>query len=418
MATFKLAVQIVGGKKLAFNVRPSTTLDDLKGLINGKQGIAASSQYFVLNDELLPGSNVTLSSCNVQPNSTLYLLVLDEPPLPVPEPNTIELFVRVSGATRSIHVPPNASIKHLKEVVAELTTMTPDEVGFIYNGRSFDYDKTLADYNIKEGALIHLYRRLRGGKPVVLFYPPTTGVHAGKPVSSVVTVALHTACCFTTLLPRPTTTSTDGQTITWEALVAPASSHADSSSEWVSADVEAAGRKHSYLFWEFENKTGAAAEAAEEVSRTVGVDSLAAHPDSTFLVDAVRFGDWCHDVLGGLLGLGVRECDDFATFWAGRVLGAAGSLLVARVVPEAELARVARLDVSATSDAGSVPVLVRRVYVTMLVCQKLPAVLEQHQHRFLRTTTELPAELRSTFPLVRRTDALTVVEWGGILLSL
>ena len=108
---------------------------------------------------------------------------------------------------------------------------------------------------------------------------------------------------------------------------------------------------------------------------------------------------------------------DFATFWAGRVQDEGGSLLVARVVPEDDLAKVARLDVTGTSDAGSVPVLVRRVYVTMAVCKQLPHELEQHQHRLLRDTTVLPAELCGAFPLVRRSDALTVVEWGGTEVS-
>ena len=178
-----------------------------------------------------------------------------------------------------------------------------------------------------------------------------------------------------------------------------------------SADIEVYGRKHSYLFWEFENKP-----VSDEVSKLVGLGSLIDHPESSFLVDTEHFDEWSHDVLGGLLGLSVRECDDFATFWAGSVQKQAGSIMVARIVPEETLAKVASLNVTTSTP---VPVHIRRVYVTMLVCKQLPPELERNKDKMLRTTSELPAELRDcggVFPITHNPDALTVIEWGGMFL--
>ena len=86
----------------------------------------------------------------------------------------------------------------------------------------------------------------------------------------------------------------------------------------VEQDMVSVGqRQHSYLFWEFENNNTTSSSsddkdkedkaAADEVSRLVGLESLVQHADSAYLVDAARFGEWCHEVLGVLMGLGVRH---------------------------------------------------------------------------------------------------------------
>ena len=75
-------------------------------------------------------------------------------------------------------------------------------------------------------------------------------------------VTLHDGCHFTTLLPKPKH-SVDGHSVTWNAIVERhpglTSGH-ESTTEATTTDpyerpahVGVNGRKHSYLFWEFEN---------------------------------------------------------------------------------------------------------------------------------------------------------------------
>ena len=338
----------------------------------------------------------------------------------------MQIFIqRLNGHKLFLDVEPGDTVEHLKKLIEDKEGILVDEQRLVFAGKQLEDGRTLADCGITEGSMLQIVLRLRGGKPVILFHAPTAGKHAGAAINTTTTVTLHRGCHFTTLLPPPTATTTgtkEEQKIVWEARV--------------EQDMVRVGqRQHSYLFWEFENNTTSSSDdkdkedkaAADEVSRLVGLESLVQHADSAYLVDAGRFGEWCHEVLGVLMGLGVRECDDFATFWAGRIHGA--SAIVARVVPEDTLDKVARLDVvgvpittstdsSSSSKDEGVAVVVRRVYVTMLVVRdKLPAVLEAHKHKLRRDTSTLPDEVCGHFPIERDGTALFVLEWGGMLLD-
>ena len=271
---------------------------------------------------------------------------------------------------------------------------------------------------------------------MILFFSPTSGPHANtKSFVTTTSVTLHTGCNFTTLLPRPKH-SVDGHTVTWNAILERphdvSFDHPPSSSETREREregderpghVRVNGRKHSYLFWEFENDGKADTETTDEVSRLVGYRSLLDHVDSLYVVKSMdEYEDWCDTVLG-MIGLGVRERDDFATYWA-RMIEESGPFVILRVVPEDELSKCARLCVdahSADGDAGAVPVSVRikRVYVTMLATKKLPKDFEEHKDRLCCDWHRgLPKELGDCYPIVKTPESLMVIEWGGVLLTL
>ena len=276
---------------------------------------------------------------------------------------------------------------------------------------------------------------------MILFFPPTSGPHAKtKSFATTTSVTLHNGCNFTTLLPRPKH-SVDGHTVTWNAILErphgvsfhhPSSETVETTETTATTeregderpgDVRVNGRKHSYLFWEFENDGKADTETTDEVSRLVGYRSLLDHVDSLYVVKSMdEYEDWCDTVLG-MIGLGVRERDDFATYWA-RMIEESGPFVILRVVPEDELSKCARLCVdahSADGDAGAVPVSVRikRVYVTMLATKKLPKDFEEHKDRLCCDWHRpLPKELGDCYPIVKTPESLMVIEWGGVLLTL
>ena len=270
---------------------------------------------------------------------------------------------------------------------------------------------------------------------MILFFPPTSGPHAKtKSFVTTTSVTLHNGCNFTTLLPRPKH-SVDGHTVTWNAILerpdGASFDHPSSASSTREREGEGDerpghvivnGRKHSYLFWEFENDGKADTETTDEVSRLVGYRSLLDHVDSLYVVKSMdEYEDWCDTVLG-MIGLGVRERDDFATYWA-RMIEESGPFVILRVVPEDELSKCARLCVDAHSadddGDGPVEVRIRRVYVTMLATKKLPKDFEEHKDRLCCDWHRgLPKELGDCYPIVKTPESLMVIEWGGVLLTL
>ena len=326
-----------------------------------------------------------------------------------------QIFVNsYTGDKMTFTVHENWTIEMLNSLIYERTGMLCEQQRLISQGKQWMPEQTFAECKLVEHETLNLVPRLSGGKPVILFYPPTAGPHAAtRAFETITSVTLHAGCRFTTLMPRPEQ-SADDRTVTWTGTVErPAGAQG---SERSSAHVRVNGRRHSYLFWEFENEVGADATAMDEVSSLVGYRSLLDHVDSAYLVQSMEeYEDWCDTVLGKL-GLGVRERDDFATFWAGRI-AEAGPSVVLRVVSEAELAKCADLRVVSRDD--TVDVRVRRVYVTMLATHKLPREFEEHHDRLCRDWHgPLPAELSDSYPIVYAPESLTVVEWGGILLTL
>ena len=279
------------------------------------------------------------------------------------------IFIRtLTGKALPLSIEPGAYIHELKTRIEEKTDIPCDQQRIIFAGRQLEDGHTLADYNIQKESVLHLMIMFRGGKPVILFFPPTSGPHAKtKSFVTTTSVTLHNGCNFTTLIPKPQH-SVDGHTVTWNAILERplGVSFGHSSSETAETateteregegnerpgDVRVNGRKHSYLFWEFENDGKADTETTDEVSRLVGYRSLLDHVDSLYVVKSMdEYEDWCDTVLG-MIGLGVRERDDFATYWA-RMIEESGPFVILRVVPEDELSKCARLCVDAHAADG------------------------------------------------------------------
>ena len=272
-------------------------------------------------------------------------------------------------------------------------------------------ETTLATYNIQKESTLHLVLRMRGGKPVILFYPPTTG----KKYNVSATVDLHPDCRFTTVMPSPIA-APNGKSITWNGIV---DGRASSQSDNKSAMITVNDHKHGYLFWEFTDVA-----ESDYVSSLIGIKSITDHADGAYILSGFEeYEEWCHVILGAL-GLGVREQDDFAAFWARNVMES-GPIVIARIVPEVDLAKCADLRVTAHSCDGAgdsdLRVVVRRVYVTMVVCKSIPTDIDAQRCKMCQWkpgsgSIVLPSELQKTYPIVYDPSVMTVVEWGGILL--
>ena len=285
--------------------------------------------------------------------------------------------------------------------------------------------RTIADYGIEKGSIITVQMRSRGGKPVVLFYPPSEGPLALSEAFNVSTsVTLNPACRFTTLMPRPEMSGEENR-ITWNGIVE--NSHRNVSETTESSMISVYGRKHGYLFWEF--TTDDDADGGDIVKNSIGVQSIIDHAENGYILNGMEeYEEWCHVMLSKI-GLNAREQDDFATFWARNVYDC-GPIVIARIVPERELSKCASLEVKAhiseSEESEEIEVDIHRVYVTMVVCHSLPGNIATVTHKLqawrtmkTRKTEDipLPMEVSDTYPIKRDSKRMTVIEWGGVVIT-
>ncbi|EUC55112.1 ubiquitin family protein, partial [Rhizoctonia solani AG-3 Rhs1AP] len=132
------------------------------------------------------------------------------------------------------------AVEGLKQLIENKADVPALEQRLIFAGKQLSDGYTLGDYNIQKESTIHVFRSLRGGKPLIYLFPPS-------PTSNIqVQLSLVQSWTFSEIYP-PTAISAGtkdtealGQTIAWSVYAQPDGTWWD----------HATDREIAYLFWE------------------------------------------------------------------------------------------------------------------------------------------------------------------------
>ena len=142
-------IKALTGKTITLNVKPETSIKNVKVEIQRRKGISIDEQRLHFGGQELKDDHM-LRDYNVHIESTLYLRLKGQcgrMPIYVMKP---------TGTMTTLDVLPSDNVENVKHEIYEKDGISPDEQYLIFDGKELEDGRTLRDVNIEKGSMLQL----------------------------------------------------------------------------------------------------------------------------------------------------------------------------------------------------------------------------------------------------------------------